>query len=246
MRRFGLIGYPLSHSFSPAYFAKKFADEGILDCRYDAFPIRTIDELSLLLNDTPELKGLNVTIPYKKQIIPFLHESSNAVKEMDACNCIKIENGKLTGYNTDVTGFEKSLLPKLNDKHISALILGTGGAASAVEYVLKKLSISYLFVSRKSQANKSMITYNDVTSDLLNNYKLIVNTTPIGMFPDINEAPDIPYETLTTEHYLYDLVYNPAETLFLKNGAENGAIIKNGADMLIIQAEESWRIWNEV
>lgn len=245
MRRFGLIGYPLSHSFSPAYFSKKFGTEGNFDCSYEAFPIKSIEEFSSLLADNPDLKGLNVTIPYKKDVLPFLNESTEAVKQMGACNCIKIQNNTLTGYNTDVAGFEKSLMPNLTNSHKKALILGTGGAAAAVKFVLKKLQIHSLFVSRNSQAGKSYLTYNQVSGEIIKEHKLIINATPLGMYPDVNDCPDIPYKYLTKDHYLYDLVYNPEQTLFLKKGIEKGTAIKNGSDMLIIQAEESWKIWNE-
>jgi shikimate dehydrogenase len=245
MRRFGLIGYPLSHSFSPAYFSKKFQSEGYADCLYDAFPIKSIEEFTSLLANHPDLEGLNITIPYKKDVLTFLHNSTEAVKQTGACNCIKIKNEIRTGYNTDVIGFEKSLLPVLTNAHKKALILGTGGAAAAVEFVLKKLGIQYLFVSRNSQTGERILTYKEVNSEILNEYKLIVNTTPLGMYPDTDKCPDILYDNLTKEHYLYDLIYNPEQTLFLKKGAEKGAIIKNGSDMLVIQAEESWKIWNE-
>lgn len=246
MRIFGLIGYPLSHSFSPAYFAEKFNREGLSDCIYKPFPTQSIDELTSLLANHPDLEGLNVTIPYKKDVLRFLHYSAEAVRQTGACNCIKIKNGILTGYNTDVTGFEKSLQSNLTQAHTKALVLGTGGSAAAVEFVLKKLGIDFLFVSRNRQPDKSILAYEDVSSEILNEYKLIINTTPLGMYPDVNNCPDISYEFLTKEHYLYDLVYNPAETIFLKKGTEKGAITKNGSDMLIIQAEESWKIWNTV
>src|SRR5215210_3197227 len=245
MRRFGLIGFPLSHSFSPAYFAEKFDSEGHSDCSYEAFPIKSIEELTSLLSDNPEIEGLNVTIPYKKIVVPYLENYLEVVEATGACNCIKIRNGKLTGYNTDVIGFERSLLPNLTDAHNKALILGTGGAASAVEFVLKKSGIEFLFVSRKSQAGKSILAYDQISKEILNEHKLIINTTPLGMYPDVEERPEISYDYLTKNHYLYDLVYNPQQTLFLKKGAAKGAITKNGADMLIIQAEESWKIWNE-
>ncbi|WP_018611044.1 shikimate dehydrogenase family protein [Segetibacter koreensis] len=245
MRKFGLIGYPLSHSFSPAFFAEKFKREGHSDCVYEAFPIKSIDEFQSLLTNNPELEGLNVTIPYKKDVFPFLQNFTEAVEKTGACNCIKIKEGKLTGYNTDVIGFEKSLLPNLTTAHTHALILGTGGAAAAVEFVLKKLGIQFLFVSRISKPGSSCLTYDEVTREIVNKYKLIINTTPLGMYPVVNSCPGIPYEHLGKEHYLYDLVYNPEQTLFLKKGAEKGAITKNGSDMLIIQAEESWKIWNE-
>lgn len=245
MRKFGLIGYPLSHSFSPSFFAKKFQKEGISDCFYEAFPIQTIDEFPTLLKNHANLEGINVTIPYKKAVIQFLNEASEAVKKINACNCIKIRSGKLTGYNTDVTGFCKSMSGKLTGQHTHALILGTGGSAAAVEYVLEKAGIKYLFVSRQNREDRKSITYAALTRQMMRTYKLIINTTPLGMYPRVDACPDIPYQLLTPSHYLFDLVYNPAETLFLKKGAEKGAITKNGADMLTIQAEESWKIWNE-
>ena len=245
MRKFGLIGYPLSHSFSPAYFAEKFKKEGYSDCTYEAFPIKSVEEVTLLLANNPDLEGLNITIPYKKDILPFLHFASDAVKETGACNCIRIKDGNLTGFNTDVTGFEKSLTPHLTDAHSKALILGTGGAAAAVQFVLNKLGIDFLFVSRSKKNSGEVLYYHEVTEAVLDEYKLIVNTTPLGMYPDVEKYPEIHYDFLTEEHYLYDLIYNPVQTLFLKKGAEKGAITKNGADMLIIQAEENWKIWNE-
>lgn len=245
MRKFGLIGYPLSHSFSPAYFAEKFKREDIYDCFYDLYPIKNISEFPHLIIDNSVLEGINVTIPYKKSVIPFLNEKTEAVQKTGACNCIKIKNGNLTGYNTDVIGFEKSLSPKLTGSHTKALILGTGGSAAAVEYVLKKLSITYSCVSRNSETGKKNLSYGELTREILGEHKLIINTTPLGMFPAVDQCPDIPYQWLTTNHYLFDLVYNPAETLFLKKGVEMGAITKNGSDMLVIQAEESWKIWNE-
>ncbi len=244
MRRFGLIGYPLSHSFSPAFFAEKFAREGIVDCTYEAYAIEPIEKLTELLKTNTELEGLNVTIPYKKQVIGFLDESTEAVKKMNACNCIKITNGKLKGYNTDVTGFQKSLEPHLSEKHKKALILGTGGAAAAVEYVLQQLNIEFLYVSRQGQGKNNQVRYSELNEKIIFDHKLIINTTPLGMYPAVKEYPDIPYQFITTDHYLFDLIYNPEETLFLKKGAAQGATIKNGSDMLIIQAEESWKIWN--
>ena len=243
MRRFGLIGYPLGHSFSPDYFAKKFERQGITDCTYEAFPLKTIHQLKPLLEEHKDLVGLNVTIPYKKSVLRFLEEGSDAVKQIVACNCIKITNGKLVGYNTDVIGFELSLTPLLQAHHTKALILGTGGSAAAIEFVLRKLKIDFVFVSR-DKTKKKAITYADVTKEIIIQHPLIINTTPLGMHPNVDECPAIPYQYVTEQHYLFDLVYNPAETMFLKKGQEHGATVKNGADMLIIQAEESWRIWN--
>lgn len=243
MRLFGLIGYPLSHSFSKKYFTEKFEKEGRFDCRYELFPIESINGIPRLLKEHPDLEGLNVTIPYKEQVIQFLHFKNNIVEAINACNCITINNGKLKGYNTDVAGFELSLQPQLRPHHKKALILGTGGASKAVEYVLHKKGIAYHYVSRKSQPG--YFTYEQLTPALIADHTLIINTTPVGMYPAVTEAPPIPYEALTDSHYLFDLVYNPAKTLFLQRGEERGAAIKNGEDMLIIQAEESWKIWNQ-
>ncbi len=245
MRRFGLIGFPLSHSFSPDYFAKKFARESLHDCVYEAYQLHSINEIKQLLEEHKDIEGLNVTIPYKKKVIRFLDEGSDEVKRIVACNCVKIKDGKLIGYNTDVTGFELSLISQLKPHHTKALVMGTGGAAAAIKYVLNKLKIDFLLVSRYKKLGKGFITYPEVTGDLLNEYTLIINTTPLGMYPDVNQYPNIPYQHLTNRHYLFDLIYNPAETVFLKKGKEQGAITKNGEDMLIIQADESWRIWND-
>jgi shikimate dehydrogenase len=245
MRKFGLIGFPLSHSFSPAFFSKKFLKEGYADCSYDAFPIESIQKLPELLEENKELEGLNITIPYKKQVIPYLDRCTTAVRQTLACNCIKIKDKILSGYNTDVIGFEKSLLPHLTNAHAAALVLGTGGAAAAVKFVLKKLQIEFLSVSRTAIPDNNIISYSDLTKEVLDAHKLIINTTPLGMYPDVNSSPDISYEFLSPQHYLYDLVYNPEKTQFLKKGIEKGCIVKNGADMLIIQAEESWKIWND-
>jgi shikimate dehydrogenase len=243
MRLFGLIGYPLSHSFSKKYFAEKFEKEGITDCRYENFPIESIQEIPKLLKEHPNLEGLNVTIPYKEQVLPFLHSKNTIVEVINASNCITIRNGQLRGHNTDVAGFEQSLEPLLRPHHRKALILGTGGASKAVEYVLHKKDIACHYVSRKQQPG--YFTYEQLTPELMADHTLVINTTPVGMYPSVKEAPPIPYEALTASHYLFDLVYNPAKTLFLKKGEERGAAIKNGEDMLLIQAEESWKIWNQ-
>ena len=216
--------------------------EGLADCSYTAFPIAGIGELPALLKSHPSLEGLNVTIPYKEQVLRYLSEQSPVVQQVGACNCIRLQQGKLTGYNTDVTGFEQSLLTQLQPHHKKALILGTGGAGKAVEYVLKKRGIRYRYVSRKPSVNH--FSYEQVTPAVLAEYMLVINTTPLGMYPNITQAPPIPYGALTPKHYLFDLIYNPGTTLFLQQGAQRGATVQNGLDMLVIQAEESWKIWN--
>jgi len=243
MRRYGLIGYPLTHSFSQKYFTEKFAREGIKDCTYSNFPITTIDEFPGLLVDD-ELRGLNVTIPYKQEVLRFLDERSDVVSAIGACNCIKIEGGRLTGHNTDVVGFEQSLLPKLGSHHRQALVLGSGGASKAVEYVLEKLGISYRVVTRRPREACNDLGYDDVDAGMMAAYTLIVNTTPLGMYPKVDEAPELPYEAVGSRHYFFDLIYNPARTLFLSKAEERGAVVENGHEMLLLQAEESWRIWN--
>lgn len=237
--QYGLIGYPLSHSFSPAYFNTKFASEKI-GARYDAYAIPAIDELTALLKEHPLLKGLNVTIPYKEQVLPLLHDIDTAARDIGAVNCIDIRYGRLVGYNTDYIGFAESLRPLLQAQHTHALVLGTGGAAKAVIYALKQLGIEYKIVSRTG----GDMQYADVGEQVLKQYKLIINTTPVGMYPEIDKAPDIAYQYLGKEHLLYDLVYNPEETMFLQKGMQQGAIIKNGYEMLILQAEAAWQIWN--
>ncbi|MGB1206149.1 MAG: shikimate dehydrogenase family protein [Chitinophagales bacterium] len=244
MQLYGLIGYPLSHSFSKAYFTKKFEALGITSKQYELFPLANINELSILLAQHKNMVGLNVTIPYKEKIFAFLDEVDEAAAKIGAVNTIKIsQNGKTKGYNTDVYGFEKSLKAMLQTHHQNALILGTGGAAKAVKYVLEKCDIRYKMVSRKPKANE--FAYEDIDANLLQKYTLIVNTTPLGMSPNIKSCPDLPYQYLTKKHFLYDLVYNPAETTFLKYGKQQGAIIKNGLEMLHLQAEKAWQIWNE-
>ena len=247
MRKFGLIGYPLSHSFSQKYFTEKFRKENLNDCIYENFSFPSINELPELLSSQPDLKGLNVTIPYKQSVIPFLYSGNEVVKQIGACNCIHIRDGKLFGFNTDVYGFEQSLKKSLQPYHTKALILGTGGAAKAVEYVIQKAGIDYRFVSRNPIAgSEKYIRYEQITEDLISSYTLIINTTPSGMYPDTDKCPPLPYHLLSPKHYLFDLIYNPAKTLFLQKGEEQGAIIQNGSDMLVIQAEESWKIWNNL
>ena len=237
----GLIGYPLSHSFSKKYFTEKFKKEGVNDFQYELFPLEKIDLLTDLLEKHPNIKGLNVTIPYKELVLPFLKELSPAAEQIGAVNTINIKNGELYGFNTDVYGFEKSLAPLLKSNHQKALILGTGGAAKAVQYVLEKLNIDFKYVSRTPQSNQ--LTYSNIDKNTLTEYHLIINTTPLGMSPKIDSCPAIAYEHLTDQHLLYDLVYNPPETLFLKKGKDQGATIKNGLEMLVLQAEKSWEIY---
>lgn len=240
MRKFGLIGFPLTHSFSKKYFTDIFSNEKI-SAVYENYPLAHIQEVVPLFQD-PLLEGINVTIPYKEAILPYLDEQSEAVQQIGACNCVHIQKGRKIGYNTDVIGFEKTWERKLKPYHADALILGTGGAAKAVSYVLRKRGIRYKEVSRTAAEGK--ITYADLTAELLSTHTLIINTTPLGMYPNVEACPNIPYEALSSAHYLYDLVYNPAKTLFLQKAEAQGAAIENGQDMLIIQANESRKIWN--
>lgn len=240
MKQYGLIGFPLTHSFSKEYFTKKFEVENIRGVSYELFPIKRLDELKNVLSDHPNLCGLNVTIPFKEHIVPFLYNADQLL--LPACNCIKIVNDQLIGYNTDIIGFEKSFSRKLPITKSKALILGTGGASIAVQYVLKKLGIDFLTVSRSRKGN---VQYEDLSKGLLNDYNIIINTTPLGTFPNINECPAIPYEYITKNHYCYDLIYNPEKSLFLQKAENHGATVQNGYEMLVIQAEGSWKIWNE-
>jgi shikimate dehydrogenase len=205
MRTFGIIGFPLSHSFSQKYFTQKFLGENISDTVFKNFPIENIDELRSLLEAEPELKGLAVTIPYKKQVLPFLQAVTDEVKAMGACNCIKVDDGKLYGFNTDVVGFEKSFITHLQPHHTHALVLGSGGAAAAVEFVLRKLDIDYKAVSRTGTSD-NMISYEGITEDVLQKYTVIINCTPLGTYPIVEEAPVLPYGFITSQNYLFDLV----------------------------------------
>lgn len=244
MRRYGLIGYPLSHSFSQKYFTEKFEKAGITGCRYDLFPLHSIAELKPLLSQYPDLEGLNVTIPYKQQVMDLLDDSTHIPAALGACNCIRISKSRLTGYNTDWIGFLKSLEPLLQPHHQKALVLGSGGAAAAVLYALREKGITTKVVSRKVHPGADL-SYGQLDEDIIREHGLIINTTPLGMYPHTDQCPAIPYQYLSNQHLLYDLVYNPAKTLFLQKGEAQGAAIKNGEEMLILQAEESWRIWNE-
>jgi shikimate dehydrogenase len=244
MKLYGLIGYPLGHSFSKQYFTEKFVKEGIKDCAFEAFPIPSIDEFPALLKAHPDLKGLSVTIPYKEQVLQYITELSEEVKFIGATNSIKISGNKLVAYNTDIIGFEKSFLKSLKPTHSKALVLGTGGASKAVQYVLRKLKIDFLVVTRSPQLKPGEINYGDINEKMMGEYTVIINSSPVGMSPNVDVCPDIPYQFLTGDHYLYDLVYKPEETLFLKKGKEKNAVVENGYDMLLLQAEASWKIWN--
>lgn len=241
MKLYGLIGYPLSHSFSKKYFDEKFEKEKMTDVEFRNFSIGNISLLPEIIK-LKNLQGFAATIPYKREVIPFLHESSDAVKKMNACNCIKIRDEKLYGFNTDVIGFKQSFIRHLQPHHNKALILGTGGASSAVAYVLNELHIPFKYVSRTKKENN--FTYSELNKNVLDEYSIIVNATPIGTFPKGDECPDIPYQYLTAQHYLFDLIYNPDETKFLQLGKEKKVVIQNGYQMLVLQAEENWKIWN--
>lgn len=244
MKLYGLIGYPLAQSFSKKYFTQKFHKERITDCRFENFPIESIFLLEDVINNNSDLKGFAVTIPYKQSVITKLHSVENIPKELAACNCVKISENRLIGFNTDYIGFEKSFMPLLRPHHTKALVLGNGGSSAAVAFVLKTASIEFQIVSRQLH-DGSTLTYNDLNEKIIAEHTIIINTTPLGMFPKVDDCPAIPYSFITQDHYLYDLVYNPEKTMFLKRGEDRGALIKNGADMLVFQAEENWRIWND-
>jgi shikimate dehydrogenase len=244
--KFGIIGKSLSHSFSKSYFEKKFKEQGLNDCSYAEFEIPLVENITSVLAKNQLLKGLNVTIPYKESIIPFLDELSAEAKEIGAVNCIKIQNGKRIGYNTDVYGFAQSIKPFLDANHQRALILGTGGASKAVAYALKKIGVEVYFVTSSSTKKTSnTFFYSEINDRVMNAFKLIVNTSPLGTFPEVNECPPLPYPLFTALHLAYDLVYNPEVTLFLNQAKEKGSITVNGLSMLQLQAEKSWEIWNE-
>jgi shikimate dehydrogenase len=243
MKIYGLIGNPLSHSFSRKYFLEKFQNENITDSDYLNFEVKDMDMEIPALRKSPLISGLNVTIPYKSQIIKFLDAVSPECLEIDACNCIKIVNGKWEGYNTDITGFEKSFLTERDPPHKKALILGTGGSSKAVAFVLKKLGIEFILVSSSKKDLPGIIHYEGLSKSIMDEYSIVINTTPVGMFPNTEDYPKIPYQYISEKHYFFDLIYNPSMTLFLLKAQERGARIKNGGDMLTIQAEESWKIW---
>ena len=248
MKLYGLIGYPLQHSFSAKFFNEKFSRENI-DAEYLNFEIEHIFELRKILVFNPHLKGLNVTIPHKEAVIAFLDEISPVAKEIGAVNVIKIERGfgdtygyKLTGHNTDYIGFKNSIAPLIQPElHRKALVLGTGGASKAVCKALDSLGIAWTYVSRNPK--EGALTYDTLTPEIVAEHNVIVNTTPLGTFPNVEACPNIPYSALTSQHLLFDLVYNPSETTFLKKGKQIGATAKNGAEMLELQALAAWEIW---
>jgi shikimate dehydrogenase len=244
MRIFGLIGRSLTHSFSKSYFDKKFNSEAIVDAEYHLFELDQISELSNLIIGLPELRGFNVTIPYKESIIPYLDEMDEVSKAVGAVNTVSVQGGRLIGYNTDVYGFQRALAPFLKLHHRRALVLGTGGASKAVAYVLSSMGIQFLHVSRTPEGPQQ-VGYVDLNANALRDFPLIVNTTPVGTFPEVDECPDIPYESITADNLLVDLVYNPPETLFLKKGKECDALVVNGMPMLVAQADKAWQIWNK-
>jgi shikimate dehydrogenase len=247
MNQYGLIGFPLKHSFSKDFFNNKFASEGI-DAEYVNFEITSITELKAVIQNNPQLNGLNVTIPYKEQVIPFLDKMSDNAALIGAVNVIRIKRKKkkikLKGFNSDIVGFKQSIEPLLTPHHQRALILGTGGSAKAIFYGLQQLGITGTYVSRQ-KSSVQILTYDELSPEVMESHTVIVNCTPVGMWPNVDDCPAIPYHLLTGKHLLYDLLYNPDETLFMKKGEEHGADVKNGLEMLLLQAFESWKIWNK-
>lgn len=243
-KQFGLVGRNISYSFSKNYFTERFQKEETQDCTYENFDIQDIIDFPEIIKKNPDLVGLNVTIPYKEVVIPFLDELSENAAQIGAVNVIKItKNGKLIGYNSDYYGFKKTLEPLLQSHHKKALILGTGGASKAVAFALQELGISYTFVSRKTAENA--VDYSQINASTFDEYHIVINCTPLGTSPNTDVFPAIPYDYFTEKHIAFDLIYNPAETQFLKKAKANGAAIKNGLDMLIFQAEKAWEIWGE-
>ncbi len=241
--RFGLLGKNISYSFSKGYFSIKFSELKLPNYSYENFDLQNISEITNVLKNTENLSGLNVTIPYKESIIPYLNELEPSAEEIGAVNTIKISPTGLKGYNTDAYGFKTAIEPYLNKQHTKALILGTGGASKAIAYVLKQLNIHFTFVSRTGKNNGYM--YNELNKNIIQDYTIIINCTPIGTFPNITEKPKIPYQYINQEHILFDLIYNPEKTAFLSYGETQGATILNGLQMLELQAEKAWEIWNE-
>ncbi|RYY49697.1 MAG: shikimate dehydrogenase [Chitinophagaceae bacterium] len=242
MNLYGLIGYPLGHSFSKEYFNRKFETEGLVDYFFESFPLEDIRFFPDFLKTNPALKGLAVTIPYKEAVIPYLNQLTPEATEIGAVNCIEFLPGILKGHNTDVIGFRQSFERLLQPHHTKALILGTGGASKAAQYVLRQMNIPYLLVSRKP--DDGMLMYEDVKGSLLREYPILVNCSPVGMHPLEQASPNISYQDLDDGNYLFDMIYKPAETVFLQQGKERGSVVKNGYEMLLLQAEANWKIWN--
>ncbi|MCG8580945.1 MAG: shikimate dehydrogenase [Bacteroidales bacterium] len=246
MKTFGLIGFPLAQSFSQKYFTQKFKDENI-DARYLNFEMEDINELPELLEHHAYIAGFSITIPHKENIFKYLNEFDASARDIEACNVVKVtwknKTPILKGYNTDVIGFAASIKPLLKEHHNKALILGTGGAAKAVAYGLKNLDLDYKYVSRNKKTDS--LTYSELNKDILDEFQVLVNCTPLGMYPNTDQCPELPYHLLSDKHLLYDLTYNPETTQFMKNGLTHGASAKNGLEMLHLQAEAAWKIWNE-
>jgi len=242
-KKFGLVGKNIGYSFSKNYFTERFRNDNVLDNSYDNFDIQDISEFPKIIENNPDLAGLNVTIPYKEIVIPYLDSLSKKATQIGAVNVIRFKKGKLKGYNSDYYGFKKSLQPLLKPHHKKALILGTGGASKAIAFALDELDILYTFVSREAKENT--IDYNRINATTFDNYQIIINCTPLGTSPNTAAFPPIPYEFFTENHIAFDLIYNPQETQFLSKAKANGATIKNGMEMLILQAEKAWKIWNK-
>lgn len=242
MDKYGLIGFPLGHSFSRTYFTEKFTREGI-NAQYDNYPIEDARMLLDVVAQNPELRGLNCTLPHKQAILPLMDELSDEARRIGAVNVIQIRKGRLKGFNSDIIGFTESLRPLLCPHHTKALVLGTGGASKAICAGLEKLGFEWRYVSRTPRENA--FTYADLTAEVMQEHTVLVNCSPVGMYPHINQAPQIPYAHLTERHLLFDLVYNPTETRFMQLGKAQGATVKNGLEMLHIQADASWKFWNE-
>ncbi len=244
MRKYGLIGKNISYSFSESYFQNKFEKEHIKDTTYQNFDLSSISEFESIIKNNPEIAGLNVTIPYKEVIIPYLDSVNRTANQIGAINTIKVsKKGKLKGYNTDYYGFKRSLKPLLKKHHKHALILGTGGASKAIAFALKKLKISFSYVSRTKTTNN--FTYGELDENIIKQHTVIINCSPVGTYPNVTNCPNLPYQFITDQHILFDLIYNPSETSFLRKGKQQGATISNGSKMLEFQAERSWEIWNK-
>lgn len=244
MKVYGLIGKNIEYSFSKKYFTERFANTNATDCIYENFDLSSIDDFRAILENNPDFTGLNVTIPYKESVIPYLHLLSKKAMAIGAVNVIRfMKNGKLKGYNSDYYGFKKALKPLLKPHHKKALILGTGGSSKAVAFALDELGITSDFVSRDEE--KSSLTYEQLNATTFENFQIVVNCTPLGTSPNVAEFPPIPYQFFTEKHLAFDLIYNPEETQFLKRAQQHGAITKNGKDMLVFQAEKAWKIWNK-